>query len=219
VREDPTLLDPVDQAVYLAAGICPAGQLVRVDDRYDNLDTRTVKGYDVGIYYNLDTRIGNFDFRYVASFLDEYTQTPGGAASLLLEAKNAGVIPPNIPVTGFASLVRQNGNAEDKHTLRASWNRGPFGAALSGVRLGDFVQTSLTLGDGTEYVIPTMSTFNASFDYGFDIGSNTDARVRLGINNFTDERAPLADDSFGYFADMHRDLGMSYYIDFRVDFL
>lgn len=218
VREDPAGLDPVDQQIYLDAGICPAGKLIRVDDAYANLDTRTVRGYDVGAYYNFDTSFGNFDIRYVASFLDEYTQTPGGAASALLTAKENGTIPPNIPVTGFASLIRQDGNAESKHTLRASWSGGAFGAAISGVRLDDFVQTSLTLGDGTEYVIPSMTTWNASVDYQFESFGSTDTTLRFGINNITDERAPLADDSFGYFADMHQDLGLSYYVDVNLQF-
>jgi len=36
------------------------------------------------------------------------------------------------------------------------------------------------------------------------------------VNNFTDERAPLADRFFGYFADSHRDLGRYYYVDLRL---
>ena len=63
-----------------------------------------------------------------------------------------------------------------------------------------------------------LSTFNASFDYRYDWGSESEARVRLGINNFTDERAPLADVRFSYFSDMHRDLGVNYYLDVKLDF-
>ena len=63
-----------------------------------------------------------------------------------------------------------------------------------------------------------MTTWNLSLDYSFDVMDDIGSRVRLGVNNFTDERAPLADDSFGYFADMHRDLGMNYYIDLRMEF-
>lgn len=218
VREDAALLDPVDAAVYLAAGICPAGALQRVNDRYDNLDTRLIRGHDIGIYYNFDSGIGNFDIRYVATFLDEYTQEPGGAALVLLEAQESGLIPPTIEVTGFADLVRQNGNPESKHTIRVSWNNGSWGAGINGVRLDDIVQTSLTLADGTEWVIPSMTTWNASFDYRFDSWSDSETRVRLGINNFTDERAPLADRNFGYFPDMHNDLGINYYLDLKMSF-
>lgn len=220
VREDPALLDPADAAVYLAAGICPAGVVQRIDDRYANLDTRTIRGHDIGIYYNLDSEFGNFDLRYVASFLGKYTQLPGGDAAVLLDAQAAGQIPPGIPVTGFADLIRRDGNAESKHTIRVSWNKEPWGAAVSGVRLDDVVQTSLTpfSPDGSEWVIPSMTTWNASFDYRFDTWRDSKSRVRLGINNFTDERAPLADRFFGYFADMHRDLGINYYLDLKVTF-
>jgi hypothetical protein len=62
-----------------------------------------------------------------------------------------------------------------------------------------------------------MTTFNASVDYYFNVW-DTNSRFRFGINNFTDERAPLADRFFGYFADAHRDLGRYFYVDLRVGF-
>jgi outer membrane receptor protein involved in Fe transport len=63
-----------------------------------------------------------------------------------------------------------------------------------------------------------MTTWNASVDYRFDAFMDTSARIRLGINNLTDERAPLSDSNFGYFADVHSDLGTSYYIDIQLGF-
>jgi iron complex outermembrane receptor protein len=55
--------------------------------------------------------------------------------------------------------------------------------------------------------------------YKFSMFDGIESRARLGINNLTDERAPLADDSFGYFADQHRDLGRYYYLDFQFKLL
>ena len=63
-----------------------------------------------------------------------------------------------------------------------------------------------------------MTTWNASVDYRFGTWGDTQTRVRLGINNLTNERAPLADMRFGYFSDVHRDLPMSYYLDVRLEF-
>jgi outer membrane receptor protein involved in Fe transport len=98
-----------------------------------------------------------------------------------------------------------------------SWRYDDWGASLSWFYLSDFYQSSLTLGDGTQWVIPSHSTFNASVDYRFDmLGASN--RIRLGVRNLTNERAPLADRYFGYFADAHSDMGRSYYIDFRVGF-
>lgn len=218
IRDDPSTLNPTQAQVYLDAGLCPAGQVQQIDDAYANLNERIVKGYDFGFYYNFDTSIGDFDIQFNAAFLDTYEQVPGPNATVLLDAQDSGLIPGNIPVEGFADLVRQDGNPDEKMTLRTSWRRGDWGAALSGVRIGDFIQTSLALPDGTPYVIPSMTTFNASFDYRFNWGNDSDGRARLGIVNFTDERAPLADRSFGYYADVHRDLGISYYVDLRLNF-
>ena len=88
---------------------------------------------------------------------------------------------------------------------------------LSWYYLGDFYQSSLTLSDGTRYIIPSHSYWNASADYAFEFG-RTDGRVRLGVRNITDERAPLADRYFGYFSDAHSDYGRSYYLDVMFAF-
>ncbi|MEM7097207.1 MAG: TonB-dependent receptor [Pseudomonadota bacterium] len=216
VVRDPS--DGVNDALYLAAGICPQGEAIRVNDRYANLDTRTIKGHDIGIYYNFDSPIGNFDLKFVGSYLDDYDQEASGAALDLVAAQAAGILPASVPVTGFADLVRQNGNIEEKLTARIRWRSGPWGASVTGLRYGDFVQTSLTLSDTTEYVVEDMMTINVSVDYRFDFTDDISSRVRFGINNIDDERAPLADRFFGYFADQHRDLGRYYYLDWQVHF-
>jgi outer membrane receptor protein involved in Fe transport len=62
-----------------------------------------------------------------------------------------------------------------------------------------------------------MTTFNATLDYRFDV-NDVDTRVRFGIRNLSNERAPLADRYFGFFSDAHRDFGRSYYVDVRAKF-
>ena len=140
---------------------------------------------------------------------------------MLLEAQEQGLIPADYPVTGFADLVRMDGNQESRQSFTASWAFRDWGASLSAFRIGSFYQSSLTLTDdlGNEvlYVIPAMTTVNASADYTFR-WADSSARVRLGVNNLGDERAPLADRFFGYFADAHRDLGRYYYLDLRLNF-
>ncbi len=210
--------DPNEQPFYDAAGICNAGPIRFVDDRYANFDTRTVSGFDIGLYFDFDTPIGAFNIDYNGSFLEEFEQDAGGDAALLLAAQQSGDIPANYPVAGFADLIRVDGNQEDRQRVTVRWRKGDFGASVSGFRVGDFFQDSLTLSDGTRYEIPAMTTYNATFTYWAEDFLSTDARFRLGVRNFTDERAPLADRFFGYFADSHRDLGMSYYLDVRFSF-
>lgn len=211
-------LEPDELALFTAAGICPVGDVTIVNDSYANLDVRKVKGHDIGVYFNYETPIGEFDLRYVAAHLDSYRQVPGPAATALFEAQEADILPADVVIEGFGNLIRADGNPLEKQTARLSWRRNAWGAAISGLYISDFTITGSTLSDGTRYVVPSMMTFNASADYRFEAFSDIDARVRLGMNNVFDERAPLADESFGYWGDVHRDIGRSYYIDLRLDF-
>ena len=98
-----------------------------------------------------------------------------------------------------------DGNYDNKHTFRASYRSGPFGANLTALKKGEFYQNSLTRPDGTKFMIDSMMTMDLSFDYRFDLDTpGVTARVRFAIKNFTDERAPLADRYYGYFADAHQ---------------
>ena len=202
-------------AVYMAAGICPAGDIERVNDRYANLDTRTVEGYDIALRYQLETDIGDFRLRYSASFLRKLEQDAGGDAALLVRAQRDGTIPKGIPVRGFADLIENDGNPRQKHNFSLSWRYDAFGAALSAVKIGKVYQESLTTDDGMRYWLAPMTTWNTTFDYRFN-AYNADFRARLGVRNLTDERAPFADRYFGYMGDVHSDYGRSYYLDLRM---
>jgi hypothetical protein len=169
------------------------------------------------MYYNIDTNFGDIGIRYIGSFIDKFEQTPGGEFAALKEKQDAGEIPADIPLGGFGDLLLMDGNYDEKHSLRVSWRKGPVGASLTALRKGEFYQNSLTQSDGTKFMIDAMTTMDLSLDYRFDI-SDYDAKLRLAVKNIADERAPLADRYYGYFADAHQDLGRNYYLDFRVSF-
>ena len=203
-----------EAAIYTAAGICPAGLIHNIVDNYANLDTRSLSGVDFGIYLDFETDFGSFSFKYLRAQTDEFSQEPGGPSLELVNAKETGIIPADIPVAGFADLIGQDGNQEYESTFLLRWRNFPYAATLFGNQLGEFYQDSLTLEDGTRYVIPEFMTWNLSFDYTRDfLGDRT--RFRFGIKNVTGERAPLADRYFGFFSDAHRDYGRYYYFDIR----
>ena len=200
-----------------AAGICPFGNVNYVADNYLNLADRKIEGFDLGVYYNFDTDVGDFSIRYIGSFIDTFEQDPGGVFADMAARKANGEIPADIPLGGFGDLLLMDGNYDNKHTLRVSYRNGPFGANLTALRKGEFYQNSLTLSDGTKFMIDSMTTMDLSFDYRFDL-AGYDSRVRLAIKNVADERAPLADRYYGYFADAHQDYGRNYYLDLNVKF-
>ena len=209
VRE--TEVDPEVAAIYEAAGLCPAGDVIRIDDRYANLDTRTLTGIDTTLHWTLDTALGEFRLRYLASFLREFDQEPGGDAATLLAAG----LPEYIEVRGFEDLVQNDGNQKQKHSLSLFWRKGAFGASVSGTKIGKVYQESLTLNDGSRWWLSPMTVWNTTFDYYVNSAS-LDTRLRFGIRNVGDERAPLADRYFGFMSDVHRDYGRNFYVDLRV---
>ena len=204
-------------AIYEAAGICPAGLATRVNDRYANLDTRTLQGYDVGIYWETETDFGDFSLRYLASFTEKFEQEAGGDAATLIEARNSGLLPLSIPVVGFDDLLQRDGNQKFKGTLLATWRMNPWGGAISQTTIGDVYQDHLTLDDGTRYWLGSMSTWNIRGDYRFEM-NEIPARVRFGVRNIFDKRAPLADRYFGFLSDVHRDYGRYFYSDIMLTF-
>ncbi|MDX1515461.1 MAG: TonB-dependent receptor [Woeseiaceae bacterium] len=207
---DPTDTDLVDG--FLAAGLCPVGPVDFVDDSYLNLDTRKLEGYDIGIYYQFETPIGEFDLSYNGSYYTKFEQTASSTLSReVIAAKNAD---PTIvyPLIGLGDLLGIDGNQEDRHSAIVAWRRNDTGASIQAFRIGSFDEV---LSNGDLFPIPSMTTYNASFEHRFDI-ADVNTRVRLGINNFTDERAPLADESFGFFKDAHRDWGIYYYLDVLI---
>ena len=202
-------------AAFSDAGICPVGEVLVATDPYANAATRTIEGDDLGIYYDLDTNLGNFKLSINHSETDKFTQEPTATYAKLAAAQESGIIPFNVTLSGFGDLALQDGNYVKKTSMKLNYRYGDWGAQISSLKKGEFYQSSETRSDGTRYMIPSMRTVNASVYYNFEIG-DYDARVKLAIKNIDDERAPLADRFYGFFADAHQDYGRNYYLDFRL---
>ena len=213
VREAP---DEGDAAGFAAAGVCPFGDIKYIQNDYTNMALRTVEGTDVGVYYNFESNYGDFDVRYYGTFLDKFEQKASGDFADLQAKKDSGEIPESIPLKGFGDLLGKDGVYDNKHSVRVSWDKGPYRVSLTGLKKGSFEQTSLGLKDGVAYVVPSMTTLNLTMSYGFDIRGNK-AKIRFAVKNLEDERAPTADRYYGYYADAHQDYGRNFYLDFQLN--
>ncbi|MDJ0916843.1 MAG: TonB-dependent receptor [Woeseiaceae bacterium] len=213
-RFDPDLTDTDLVDGYLSAGLCPVGEVDFVDDKYLNLDTRKLEGYDIGIYYDFDTTIGEFSLSYNGSYYTKFEQTASSELTLrvidAIESDDAL----DFQLEGLGDLLGIDGNQEDRHSVNVRWQKGNYQASVQGFRISSFTQI---LANGDPFYIPSMTTYNTRFDYRTEI-SDIDTRIRLGINNVTDERAPISDSSFGFFQDAHRDWGLYYYLDVMLSF-
>jgi outer membrane receptor protein involved in Fe transport len=220
VGRDP--IDSDDIPFYLEAGVCPGGDIDYVEDTYTNLDTRTIEGHDIGIYYDKDTRAGEFSFKFVGTYYDKYTQLGSKGISLeVQQAIDSGELAAGTQLRGYGDLLLREGNYDEKYHASLRWSKGDWGTYLSMLKLGSFydADTSITLDSGeiVNWWLSSMTTYNASVDYSFD-AFGADTRLRFGVNNLTDERAPLCDCRFGFWGDAHRDYGRSWYLDWRLQF-
>ncbi len=205
--------DPVEVQGFLDAGLCPIGEVTAVQDTYANLDTRTLEGFDVGVYWDYDTSFGTFNFKWNGSFIEAFDQEPGGITATVEEAKasNPAIV---YPIAGIGDLLNFNGNQDFRATASLTFRRDNWNVAISSVTVGSYFQM---LSNGDRFDIPAFDRYNIKADYAFDVGG-VDSRIRLGINNFTDERAPIYDRSFGFDDDSHTDWGIYYYADLMMRF-
>ena len=216
-RDDLSDLDSDELGYFAAAGLCPVGRSLVVKDEYLNMATRTIEGRDAVVYYDFETGLGDFALTYADSRTTTFEQTPTGSFNTLQAAIDDGTLPSYTVLDGFGDLLGRDGNYERKSSFRVNYSKGDFGASVSALKIGSFYQAKINKSsDGSRWIIPSMTTVNASVYYKFEV-MDRDARVKLGIKNINDKRAPLADGYNGFFSDVHSDLGKNYYLDFRVD--
>ena len=86
--------------------LCKAGNVIRVNDTYLNLDNRTLKGTDYAIEYSVDTDAGSFSAKFMRVQFDEFLQEASGPMAELVAASGAGgPLEGLISASGFGDLL------------------------------------------------------------------------------------------------------------------
>ena len=219
--------------------LCKAGNVVRVNDTYLNLDNRTLKGTDYAVEYSVDTDAGSFSAKFMRVQFDEFLQEASGPMAELVAASGAGgPLEGLISASGFGDLLGtfdKRAYPEVKDSVRLAWKHKGFDAYLSGTKVGSFEELGVTnnakRSDGTYacsgttsysggtcgqyWTVESMLTLNLTLGYKFKNG----LRVRGQIRNLEDQRAPLADEyTWGFVGDVHSDYGRSYSLEFYRKF-
>ncbi len=193
-------------------GIAPVGRIVQVIDNYTNLSPRSVRGYDLGVYYQVkDTGIGDFSVRVNAARLLEFYQVPGAAAQALIDAQAAGTIDPSIIIAGAQDLVEQNGRPKWRASASVTWRYDGFGIGYYGGYVGEVTDTSASLADGTRFRVDDYMTHSLYAQYEVDGGPMDSLRLRVGARNLLNTLAPIADNSNGYIGDLYGNRGRQIY--------
>lgn len=218
--------------------LCPAGQILRIEDPFMNLDDRYISGTDLSLFFDKETSWGDFGFRYQSSILDKFTQTSSGPAAEIVAADEAGLFAnTSVDVTGFESLLGVNAVHKKKGFYSFSFKRGDYtttirtnfksgfeypssskSAGTSGTYWEECYQcdSPVTLTDSV-YWLRAMSTTDLSVAYKTKLKGNR-LNARFTVKNIFDERAPTVDKTYGYWMGAHNDFGTYYNLDLKFRF-
>lgn len=196
----------------------PLGEIVQIVREYKNLNTRTISGYDVGVNYDFDTDIGNFDFKFNVARTLKFNQAPGGDALTIVQAgADPLVLGSDVgDIVGTARIPEWRGTA----AIRWTSSDEQWTSRLFANYVGDVLETSVrtTVDDETVFLeIDPMTTVNWSLTRR-DAFAQEDLDLTFGINNIADEDPPLADTTFGYTGTLHSSRGRYFYVSGRYRF-
>jgi outer membrane receptor protein involved in Fe transport len=214
--------------LFTGTSLTPAGSIIQVLDPYLNLDSRESKGWDFGLFYNVpDFGIGDVRLRFNAARLESFVQSAGPDGQELLDAIAAGQLPTDVTVGGLGELLEIEGRPKWRFSGSVNWETGPVDVGLFANYVGEVWDTSVTRDvllvtddpNGNFYRVGDFFTMNLSVAYSINNDTALDGtRIRFAINNLFDEDPPLADETFGYFGELHSPRGRVFHVEIRKNF-
>jgi hypothetical protein len=154
-----------------------------------------------------------------AAHLNTFEQTPDPISAIVLAAQAEGnpAVPIDISVVGAGDLLRMNGNPKWRGFSSLNWRKNNWGAGIRANYVSDLYETSVNVA-GEPMGIPSWSTVDVFLDYRFREGVLDGSRVRVGARNIGNEDPPIADESFGYFSNVHSNRGRYWYLNYTYSF-
>jgi len=217
-----------DIALFDGTGLAPAGKIDFVIDDYLNLDSRTSKGLDFGLFYRVpDFGIGKFRLRLNAARLISFVQDAGPDGQEILDAVAAGDLPLDVTVGGLGELLEVEGRPKWRLSGSINWDLGPVDIGLFGQYVGMVYDTSvvrddlIVSDDPNANFFPVDDWFTMNFSIAYTIKNDTaldGTRLRFAINNLFDKDPPLADESYGFFSELHSARGRQFAVELRKKF-
>jgi iron complex outermembrane receptor protein len=201
-----------DIAFFQGSGLAPVGDMVNIIGLFENLDSRTTEGLDLGAYYRIrNTAFGNFKFKANAAKLIKAYQA--------VDSESAKLAALGLVLDDVGDLIQMDGRPEWQASGTLTWDYQNWGAGLYGKYVGEFYDTGATHNDTGEFwQVKSWSTFSLYGQYTFENGVLDDARVRLGVRNLFDKLPPLADETYGYDASLHNAEGRYLYLSLSMNF-
>jgi len=218
VRAEPTSSD-VER--YAGTGLAPAGRVLYVNDRYTNLQPQVVRGVDYAARWaSSDTAAGKFNVSITGTRLIEFYRDRSPEIQALADAQMAGEIDPTVPIGGGGSLIARNGRPEWKWTGNFSWNyrRITLGGSVRYISAFDDIDLTDDQGNSWRVDSSTRTNLFARYDNAAEQGWLAGTSVKLGVNNVSDKRPPVAFNDYGLAASVYQPLPRYWYLNLTKEF-
>lgn len=196
----------------------PLGEIVQINRRYENLNTRTITGYDVSIKYGLDTSSGNFKLSLDGARTLKFDQEAGGDA---LDIVNAGADPAVLgtavgDIVGTASIPEWQATASLKWKSNDElWSAGMFVKYVGEV---DVTSASITVDNETIFYEMKSQVRANAYITRRDFMEYENLNLSFGVNNLFDQDPPLNDNTFGFDGSLHSSRARYFYTSVNYSF-
>ena len=225
VRLAPT---PEEIALFEGTSLAPAGRIDFVRDDYLNLDSRISKGLDFGMFYRVpDFGAGRFRLSLNVARLLSFVQSAGPDGQELIDATVSGELPLDVSIDGLGELLELDGRPKWRASGAINWEKGPLEIGLFGRYVGMVYDTSVVRDDeivsddpnANFFPVDEWFTMNLSIAYTIENETALDGtRLRFAINNLFDKDPPLADETYGFYSDLHSARGRVFHVELRKTF-
>jgi len=225
LRDTPTA---EEIALFAGTSLAAAGKIRRVLDPYLNLDSRVSSGLDFGLQYNApDFGIGKLRMRLNVARLLGFFQSAGEDSQELLDAIADGTLPRDVTIDGLGELLQREGRPKWRASGSVNLDLGAVNLGVFGQYVGKFYDTSvvrdvlIVSDDPNANFFPINDQFTMNLSVAYSIKNDTalnGTRIRLAINNLFDKMPPLADESYGFFSEIHSARGRQFALSVRKSF-
>lgn len=211
---------------YVGVNRDESGVITTVDNKYQNAAKQELEGIDVGLVFDFETAMGNFEFTTNAAYLSKYEVSIDSLSAKVIAAAATGNYP-NLDTgtpSGVGDRILQNGSPEWKARTSLNWKLDQWGAGIAANYVSEFIDTSTSYnndaGETVYLPVDSFTTIDVYASYAFaDSSSLEGMKVRLGARNIGDEEPPLADDFWhGYASDYHSNRGRYIYLNLSKSF-
>src|SRR5690606_10950776 len=159
--------------------------------------------------------------------LESFVQSAGPDGQELLDGIAAGIVPLDVTVGGLGELLEVDGRPKWRYSGSVNWESGPVDVGLFGNYVGRVYDTSVSRDDpivsddpnANFFPVDPFFTMNLSVAYLINNDTPLDGtRLRFAINNLFDEDPPLADETYGFYSDLHSARGRVFHVELRKKF-